>query len=207
MVRRCTQGDGDVIGHLVSGDRDHRRMMDGAVDEDRDVGGTSAYVSQADPQVLLVVGQHRLGRGQLLQHDVVDFQAAAAHALDDVLRGADRAGHHVYLGFQTHARHADGIADPLLIVDDELLRQDVQDLLIRRDGHGAGGIDDAVHVQLGHFVVANGDNAVGIEAADMATGDAGINRTDLAAGHQFGLFDRALYRLHRGFDVDHHALL
>ena len=34
-----------------------------------------------------------------------------------------------------------------------------------------------------------------------------IHRVDLAAGHQLGLFDGALDRLHGRFDVDHHALL
>ena len=39
----------------------------------------------------------------------------------------------------------------------------------------------------------------------MAAGDAGVNRVDLAARHQLGLFDGALDRLHRGLDIDHHA--
>jgi hypothetical protein len=41
----------------------------------------------------------------------------------------------------------------------------------------------------------------------MAAGNAGMDRMDLAIGHQFGLFDRALDRLHRGLDIHHHALL
>ena len=40
-----------------------------------------------------------------------------------------------------------------------------------------------------------------------AAGDAGEHRADLAAGHELGLFDGALDRLHGRLDVDHHAFL
>ena len=46
-----------------------------------------------------------------------------------------------------------------------------------------------------------------IDAANMATGDAGKHRANLAARHQLGFFHRTLNRLHRGFDVDDHTLL
>ena len=42
---------------------------------------------------------------------------------------------------------------------------------------------------------------------DVAACDAGIHGVNLAAGHQLRFLDRALNRLHRGFDVDHDALL
>ena len=57
------------------------------------------------------------------------------------------------------------------------------------------------------LAVADGDHAVGIEAAHMAAGDARVHRMDLATGHQFGFFHGALDRLHGGFDVHDHALL
>jgi len=41
----------------------------------------------------------------------------------------------------------------------------------------------------------------------VAAGDPRIDRVNLAARHEFGLFDRALDGLHRRFDVDDHALL
>ena len=48
---------------------------------------------------------------------------------------------------------------------------------------------------------------VRVEAADVAAGDAGERRGDLAVGHQLGFLERALDRRHGGLDVDHHALL
>ena len=46
-----------------------------------------------------------------------------------------------------------------------------------------------------------------LQAADVAAGDAGVDRVDLAAGHQLGFLDRALDRLHGRLDVDDHAAL
>lgn len=108
--------------------------------------------------------------------------------------------------FQAQAAHADGLADVFLAIDDELLRQHMQHLLVGRDVHRLGGLDDAGDVGGGDFLVLDGDHAAGIEAADMAAGDAGIDVADLAIGHQLGFFKRALDGVHGGLDIDDHAL-
>ncbi len=182
-------------------------VADRAAREDRHVGGAAADVDQADAEFLLVVGQHGVARRQLFEHDVLDLEAAALHALDDVLRGAFRAGHDVDLRFEPHARHADGLADAVLRVDDEFLRQDVQDLLVRGNRHGARRVDHALDVALRDFLVADRDDAVRIQAAHVAAGDAGEHGMNLATGHQLGFLDRALDRLHRRVDVDDDAAL
>ncbi len=96
---------------------------------------------------------------------------------------------------------------PSCAVDQELLRQHVQDALVGRNRHCLGGIDDVLDIAMGHFAVADRDHSVRIEAAHVAAGDAGVDRVDLAVRHQLGLLDRALDRLHRRLDVDDHALL
>jgi len=92
---------------------------------------------------------------------------------------------------------------PILAVDDVFLRQHVQDLLIGGNGDRLGRIDHPLHVALHHLLVLDGDDAVRVEAADVAAGDAGIHRMNFASRHQLGLFHRALDRLHGRFDVDH----
>jgi hypothetical protein len=62
-------------------------------------------------------------------------------------------------------------------------------------------------IAVGDFAIADRDHAMRVEAAHVAAGDAGVDRVDLAVGHQLGFLDRALDRLHGGFDVDDHALL
>ena len=103
--------------------------------------------------------------------------------------------------------HADRVADALLAVDDEFLRQHVQDLLVGGDRDRLGRIDHVLDVAVADLLVAHAHDAVGVEAAHVAAGDAGVHRVDLAAGHELGFLHGALDRLHRRLDVDDHALL
>ena len=207
MVGRRAQGNRNVVSHLVARNRDDRRVVNRAMNKHRDVGGAAADVAQADPKVLLVFGQHGGGRGQLLQDDVVGNQATAPHAFDDVLGCALRPGHDVHARFQAHARHANGLADAVLAVDDVLLRQRVKNLLVSGNRDCPGSFQHPLLVALGDLAVLDFDDAVRVEATHMAAGNPDRHRLDLAASHQLGFFDRTLHRLHRGIDVDHHAAL
>src|SRR5574343_173899 len=132
---------------------------------------------------------------------------AAAHALQDVLGGALRAGHDVHLDLEPAAAHADRLLD-LVAVDHELLRLDQQQALVVRDVDGLGGLDHAGDVHRGDLaVVAHDHHAGAVLAADVAAGDAGVDPLDLAGGHHLGLFQGLLDALHGGVDVDHHAAL
>ena len=145
--------------------------------------------------------------GQLLQDDVIHLEAAALHAFLDVLGGVNGTGHQVHLGFEPDTGHAHRLLDTFLAVDHEFLRQDVQNFLIRRDGHRLGGINDPINISLGHFTIAYSDNAMGVQALDVTTGNAGIHRVNTAPRHELSLFHRTLDGLDGGFDVDHHPTL
>ena len=111
----------------------------------------------------------------------------------------------MHLDLEAHAGHAQRLLDAILTVNDELLRQDVQHLLVGGDGHGARGFDHAIDVDGGHFLVLDRHHAVAVKALDVAAGDAGVDALDTHAGHQLGLFERALDGADRRFDIDHHA--
>src|SRR5208283_230464 len=207
VLSRRAHGDRDVVRDLISGDRNHRGMTDRTAAEHRNVRGAAADVDHADAQVLFVLGEDRVARCELFQHDVVHRKSAALHALHDVLRGAVRAGDDVHLRLETHAGHADGVADPFLRIDDVFLRQDVQDFLIGRYRDRLGRVDDALDVALHDLLVPDGDDAVRVEAAHVAARDPGVDRVNLAPRHQLRLFDRALNRLHGRLDVDHDSFL
>src|SRR5690606_41081003 len=100
-----------------------------------------------------------VGRGQLFKDDVLDFQAAATHALLDVLCRVDRASHQVHLGFQAHTAHADRLAHAFLVIDNEYLRQDVKHFLVGRNHHGLGGVNHAIDIGLHHFSISNAHHA------------------------------------------------
>ena len=129
----------------------------------------------------LVVGQHRKAGGQRIEHQLLDLQAAAAHALDDVLGRTLGAGHDMHLGLEPDAAHADRLLD-VLAVDDELLRLDQQQPLIGRDVDRLGGLHHPCHVGLDALYR-------GIYVHHHAAADAGAGRhaqpcqLELAPGH------------------------
>src|SRR5690606_9734174 len=207
VLGRGAPGHGDVVGDLIAGDRNHCGMADRPFGEDGDVGGTTTNVDHAHAQFLFVLGQHRVAGGQLLEDHVLDFQATAADAFLDVLHCIHGAGHQVHFGFQAYAGHAAGLAHAFLVIDDVFLGQDVQHLLVGRNGHRLGGVQYPVDIRLHYLALADGDDAMGVHAADMVAGDAGEHRVDLAACHQLRLFDGALDGLHGGLDIHHDALL
>ena len=133
--------------------------------------------------------------------------AGAVHAGDDVLRRALAAGDDVDVHLEPRAGHADRRADAVLLVDDEVLRQHVQDFAAGRQRHRLRGVDRAPHVLAGDLAVLAGDgnHAAAVEALDVRPGQREVHRVDLDAGHQLGLLDRLLDRFDRRLEVDDDA--
>src|SRR5207249_582585 len=157
-------------------------------------------------QLALLGSEHRFGGGERAGEQVAHVEPGAVAALDQVLPGAHRAGHDVDARLEAHAGHADRLADAVLVVDDELLRQDVEDLLVGGEGDGTRGVHDPLDVPRRHLAVAHRDHAMAVEPLDVAPGRACDHAADLAGGHQLGLLDRPADRLHRLLDVDDDAL-
>src|SRR5208337_2868963 len=128
--------------------------------KDGDVGGPAPDIDKRHPQLLFFGGEGRLAGGQLLQDDVVDLQAGPVGTLDDVLRRGDGAGDDVNLDLQPDPAHPLGVLDPVLTVDDELLRQDMDYLSVHGDGDGAGGVDGPPHVAFGDLMALHPDDPV-----------------------------------------------
>ena len=133
--------------------------------------------------------------------------AGAVHARDDVLRRALAAGDDVDVDLEARAGHADRRADAVLLVDDEVLRQHVEDLAAGRQRHRLGGVDRAPHVLARDLAVlaGDGDHAAAVEALDVRARQREVHRVDLDAGHQLGLLDRLLDRVDRRLEVDDDA--
>src|SRR5690606_31325047 len=81
------------------------------------------------------------------------------------------------------------------------------DLLVGRDRHRFGGIQHTVQITPADFAFADRGDALRVAALHVVAGDGGVDRTDLATGHQLGFLDGALDRLHGGFDIYHHTAL
>ena len=206
LVERRAQTHRDVIGKVVATETQHRGLLDGAPFEDRDIRRAAPDIHHADPQIALVAGQNRLGRGQGFEHDIHHVESRLVAAFDDILGAGDRGGDDVDLGFQAYAAHPKGFPDPILLVDDEFLGNHVDDLAIHGDRHGLRGIDDPLDVDLPDLPVLDRNDTMAVEGPDMASGDPRVDRGDLTVRHQFRLFHGVLDGCHRGIDVDDHAL-
>jgi hypothetical protein len=204
---RHPEADRDVAGEMVAADADHRGVPQAAALVDGDVGGAAADVDQGDAQLLLVLRQHRLGRADLLDDGVDHAYAGAVDARHQVLRRRRGAGDDVDVHLEPRPGHADGHADAVLLVDDEVLRQHVQDLAAGRQADGLGGVDRPPHVVARDLagLAGDGDHPAAVEALDVRPGHRQVDGVDLDAGHELGLVDRALYRVHRRLEIDDDA--
>ena len=99
--------------------------------------------TSATPNSFSIRSQNRFARGELLEHGVTDGDAGAVHARDDVLRRRHAARDDVNVDLEPRPRHADGRADAILLIDDEILREHVENLASGRESHRFGGFDGA----------------------------------------------------------------
>src|SRR5437899_7570912 len=198
------EADRDVVRDVVAAERQDGRVPDRAVTEERDVGRSTADVHDDDAEFLLVLVQDSVTGGQRLEDDVVHGETRTIHRADEVLDRGHRGGDDVHLDLEAHARHADGIADPLAVVHDKVLGQDVDDLAVLRQVDRARGVHGTRDVRRVHLAVlaGDGDDAAAVDTTDVAAGDARVDACDLDACHLLGLADGGLDRLHRGVDVD-----
>ncbi len=181
---RHLQADGKIVRKMGAADRNRRRMRDGALEKHNQVAGVSADIEQAYAQFALIGGKGGLSRGNRLQHRLGDFKPGAVGAGNRALQRRAGTGGDVQIDFEPRGDHAHGIEDAGLIVDDELARQQVQNLAVGRALHGAGALDSGAHVfarDLAH-AAAQFESAIGIEAADMRTADADHALVDVGAG-------------------------
>src|SRR6266478_1551108 len=104
------------------------------------------------------------------------------------------------VGFQALADHAGGVANAVLGVDHELVRENVEDFAVFGEGDIARGIDGAAHVVTLDVTgtMPQCDAAATVYAAHVVAGDADHRGFHGHAGHALGLFHGAANRAHRG---------
>src|SRR5262245_19567449 len=198
-----TKPDGDVAREVIAADPDNRRVPQAATLVNRDVRRAASDIDERDAQLLLVGGQYGVARRQLLDDGFGDVDPRAVHARHDVLRRALAARDDVDVDLETRPRHSDRRADTVLLVDDEVLRQDVKDLAAGRQRYCLRRVDRPPNVFAGDLTVLAGDrdDAPAVESFDMRPGQGEVDRIDLHAGHELGFFDGLFDRVHRRFEI------
>jgi hypothetical protein len=110
--------------------------------------------------------------------------------------------------FKLRAHHPDGIMDARLVVEDELLRQEVQNLTVRRQSHGAC----AVYGRLNFFArdlahaAAHADAAAAVDAAYVHTANADHRRLNPRLGCTFSGKRSSIDRIRCRTEIGNQAL-
>src|SRR6266705_1222645 len=119
-----------VARDMRAGILERREVPDLPLVEDRHTRRPPSHLHQGDSQLLLVVRQHGVGRGERLQHQLGRPVARPLHAAAQVLRSRGLDRHEVHLHLEPGAGHPHGVRDPALLVDHVLLRDIMQQLVI-----------------------------------------------------------------------------
>src|SRR5882672_6310692 len=147
-------------------------MLHGAALVDAQSGGFGANIHQRRTVFLVVIGERRLGSGELLEDHVGDDQSGPIYGIDGVLARGHRAGNDMHLDREARSGHPDWIVDAVLIVYDELLWQTVHNFAAGRELDGASRIDRAANVVSGNLSItpSDRDDSLAIETHDMRSG-------------------------------------
>src|SRR5690349_19932241 len=101
-----------------------------AVHVDDQICRATADVVQRHADFALVCRQHRERAGEWLEHHFSHVQVHALGTLDDVLDCMRCGRDEMTTRFETHATHADGLGNSIVSIDQEFLRQHMQDLTV-----------------------------------------------------------------------------
>src|SRR5438309_342574 len=159
------------------------------------------HLHQGDAQLFLVVRQHRVGRGERLEHQLGRPVARPLHAAPQVLRGRGLHRHEVHLHLEPRARHPHGVRDAALLVDDVLLRDIVQQLVIASQRHRARDFVHPRHVLGRDLVPRHRHHPRRSARRDVLSRDAARHHVDLDARHALGVAHRRNDRSARLVDV------
>ena len=172
--------------------------------EDRDTGRAAAHFHECDAQLFLVIGQHRVRRGERLQHEVGDAIAGTLHALAEILRRRRLDGDEIHLHLEPRARHSNRVRDAVLLVDDVFLRNVVQQLVIPTQRHRTRDFVHPRDILGADLLGTHGDDAGRTARGHMLTRDAARHVRDPRPRHPLGVLERGGDGARRLVDVAHH---
>ena len=169
------KADGDIIGQVVTPERQHKGVSNILIAKYGKIRRTPAKVQKGRALLPLFIGEHRFARCQRLQHDVADIQTGTVGTFDDIVGGGYRPGHDMNLRLKPNPRHAHRILYAVLIIHDVLLGQHMNHLPVHGDGNGTRRIDHPVNIVLCHLRSFDSDDSPAVEAGNVSAGDAGVN--------------------------------
>ena len=198
------QANRQVVGEMIAANGHCAGVAHDTAAVDDQLGGATANIEQAAAQVAFILGQAGFRRGQRFEYRVVDEDAGLVCGGHQVLRCGDGRSNDMDVRFQPLADHADGIADAILGIHDELMRKNVQHFPVIGKRDVARGVNGAAHIVA--FNVAGTrpqrDAAAAVHTANVAPGNANRGGFHGNVGDAFGFFHRAANGADRGVQID-----
>ena len=169
---------------------------------------TCADVSEAHSQIALVGAQHGVGACEWLEHCVIDVHTGAIDGRHNILRGARSGGHHVDADFQAGGHHAQRIVHARLLVENEFLRQQMENFPVGGQGNGARFVDRHADFFAGDLAraISEGDATMRVDAAHVRAGHTDQRMLHGSARPVFGTLHRFLNRGDRLLQIYNHTL-
>ncbi len=150
----------DIAGNLISRHGNHCGVTNCTLCKYRNIRGASANIDHCHTQIFFILRQNGVSRRQRLQNQIADFQTASPYALDNVLCGRHCTRDNMHFDLKANTTHTQRFPHVFLAIHQILLRQDMQNLLIGWDIHGAGGFQHPINIHLRDFLVTYRCHAV-----------------------------------------------
>jgi len=188
---RDLQNHGQITGDVIAADRHAAREGDGTIGKQHVVGRAATEVDEQGAALHAFLSERNLSRGHRRKHDVLDAEPKLFDAADRVLHSVTESVHDMIVGLETAARHADGIDDAVLTIDEVLADDAVKVDVLLRDPDVTGDLLDLVEVlHADHvLIVGNAEAASVVDASDMTAGDGQDHFSDGDITPLFGLVD------------------
>ncbi len=198
------QPHGYIVGEVISANWNHGGVNDDSLVKDDDIGRTGPNVADADAQFAFVGAQHGIGTCQHFVDRVVHADASAIHHGDDVLNSAGGGGDHMYADLELTAQHSRRIAQAFLLIENEILRQKVQDVAIFGQWKAPRLVDRLTDIFAGNLARLHPKRnaALAVSGADMRSGNPYDRALDRRLGRQLSLVHRLLHAIGGLIEID-----
>src|SRR5581483_741256 len=202
------EADGQVVGEVIAADRHRARVAHDPSAVNDELRRSAADIQQAATQFAFVLSERGFRGSQGLENRVADQNARPVCRRDEILRRGNRRGDHVDIGFEPLPDHSDGIANAVMRVNNELVRQYVEHLAILRKRDVPRSIDCVANVLALNVAraVAERDASPAVHSPNVRSGDADQCRLDRHSANAFRLLGGAANRTDRGIQIDDEAL-
>ena len=170
------------------------------------IGGATAHVDQGHAELLVVMAQGALARGQLLQDGVRHDESTPVDGGNNILSSRGRAGDNMAIHFQSGAQQPQRIADTVLTVDHKFLGKHMDDFTVRGQRHRPGRLQNSANIGFADFAALghDGDRSLAVEALNVTPGKPHEHRFYVSSRTAFRLLHRLLDGRDSPIQMDDH---